>query len=129
MAANSSVQKLKGTWEYVDGEHFDDYMKELVRRFFFAYSVDYFVLCVLKGVGFALRQSAKLVKPKLTIAEQGGKWSFKSESTLKTASYEFTPGVEFDETRLDGESVKVNRTNSLKIYKFISIVRYQIRKR
>ena len=32
MAATSAIQKLKGTWEYVDGEHFDDYMKELVRR-------------------------------------------------------------------------------------------------
>jgi len=58
------------------------------------------------GVGFALRQSAKLVKPKLTINEKDGKWSLKSESTLKTASYEFKPDVEFDETRLDGESVK-----------------------
>jgi len=64
--------------------------------------------CFEKGVGFALRQSAKLVKPKLVISEHGGKWSLKSESTLKTASYEFTPGVEFDETRLDGESVKVS---------------------
>ncbi len=71
-----------------------------------------------KGVGFALRQSAKLVKPKLIITENGGKWSLKSESTLKTASYEFTPGVEFDEQRLDGESVKVSRNNSSETQKF-----------
>jgi hypothetical protein len=50
-----------------------------------------------------------LVKPKLIINENGGKWSLKSESTLKSASYEFTPGVEFDEQRLDGESVKVSQ--------------------
>jgi len=87
MQATDSIRKLQGTWEYVDGEHFDDYMKEL-------------------GVGFALRQSAKLVKPKLVIEEHNGKWSLKSESTLKSASYEFTPCVEFDETRLDGENVK-----------------------
>ncbi|CAF0844062.1 unnamed protein product [Rotaria sordida] len=87
MTATSGIEKLKGTWEYVDGEHFDDYMKEI-------------------GVGFALRQSAKLIKPKLIIKESDGKWSLKSESTLKTAQYEFTPGVEFDETRLDGENVK-----------------------
>ncbi|UJR16363.1 hypothetical protein I4U23_003266 [Adineta vaga] len=87
MQATAGIQKLKGTWEYVDGEHFDDYMKEI-------------------GVGFALRQSAKLIKPKLIIQENGGKWSLKSESTLKTASYEFTPGTEFDETRLDGENCK-----------------------
>ncbi len=29
--AGTSVEKLVGTWEYVDGEHFDDYMKEIVR--------------------------------------------------------------------------------------------------
>jgi len=53
-----------------------------------------------------------LIKPKLIISEHGGKWSLKSESTLKTGSYEFTPGVEFDETRLDGESVKVSLKNN-----------------
>ncbi|CAF4192292.1 unnamed protein product [Rotaria socialis] len=87
MAATAGIEKLKGTWEYVDGEHFDDYMKEI-------------------GVGFALRQSAKLIKPKLIIKENDGKWMLKSESTLKSATYEFAPGVEFDETRLDGENVK-----------------------
>ena len=33
MAATNGVEHLQGTWEYVDGEHFDDYMKELVSRF------------------------------------------------------------------------------------------------
>ena len=37
MAASSEVQKLKGTWEYVDGEHFDDYMKEIVSGFTFEF--------------------------------------------------------------------------------------------
>ncbi|CAF3037050.1 unnamed protein product [Rotaria sp. Silwood2] len=87
MAATSGIEQLKGTWEYVDGEHFDDYMKEI-------------------GVGFALRQSAKFIKPKLSISQNGDQWTLKSESTLKTASYDFVPGVEFDETRLDGEIVK-----------------------
>jgi len=31
--ATGGVEKVVGTWEYVDGEHFDDYMKEIVRRF------------------------------------------------------------------------------------------------
>jgi hypothetical protein len=67
----------------------------------------------VQGVGFALRQSAKLVKPKLIIGEHAGKWSFKSESTLKSSSYEFTPEVQFDETRLDGEVVKVSRIDGV----------------
>ena len=85
--ASAGIEKLKGTWEYVDGEHFDDYMKEI-------------------GVGFALRQSAKFIKPKLIIRENEGQWTLRSESTLKSGHYDFTPGTEFDETRLDGEHVK-----------------------
>ncbi|CAF1011931.1 unnamed protein product [Didymodactylos carnosus] len=27
---DSEVEKLKGTWDYIDGENFDDFMKELV---------------------------------------------------------------------------------------------------
>lgn len=29
--ATEGIEKLKGTWEYVEGEHFDDYLKEIVR--------------------------------------------------------------------------------------------------
>ena len=32
MTATAGIEKLKGTWEYVDGEHFDDFMKEIVRN-------------------------------------------------------------------------------------------------
>ncbi len=42
MAATSGIQNLKGTWDYVDGEHFDDYMKELVRRSSSFYRFKYF---------------------------------------------------------------------------------------
>lgn len=30
MAATNGIEKLIGTWEYVDGERFDDYLKEIV---------------------------------------------------------------------------------------------------
>jgi hypothetical protein len=46
MAAHHGIDKLKGTWEYVDGEHFDDYMKELVRRYL---CFVYLTGCFLKG--------------------------------------------------------------------------------
>ncbi|CAF1476175.1 unnamed protein product [Rotaria sp. Silwood1] len=85
--AGTGVEALKGHWDYVDGENFDDYMKEL-------------------GVGFATRMTAKGIKPRLTISENGGKWTFRSESTLKTTTYDFTPGVEFNETTPDGREVK-----------------------
>jgi hypothetical protein len=60
------------------------------------------------GVGWTMRMAAKGLKPRLIISEAGGKWTLRSESTLKTVSYDFTPGVEFDETTPDGREVKVN---------------------
>mgnify|MGYP002378748405 CR=1 FL=1 len=29
--AGTAVENLVGTWEYVDGENFDNYMKEIVK--------------------------------------------------------------------------------------------------
>ncbi len=75
-------------YQQVDGENFDDYMKEL-------------------GVGWTMRLAAKGLKPRLTISENGDKWTVRSESTIKTMSYDFTPGVEFNETTADGREVKV----------------------
>ena len=72
----------------VDGENFDEFMKEL-------------------GVGLVMRMAAKGVKPRLIIAEHESKWTIKSESTFKTVSYDFTPGVEFNETTPDGREIVV----------------------
>ena len=72
----------------VDGENFDEFMKEL-------------------GVGLVMRMAAKGVKPRLIIAEHDSKWNIKSESTFKTVSYDFTPGVEFNETTPDGREIVV----------------------
>lgn len=60
------------------------------------------------GVGMAKRMMAKGVKPRLTITENNGKWSIRSESSLKTTSVDFTPGVEFNETAADGRDVQVS---------------------
>ena len=108
MAQAASVDALKGSWDYVriesdwslssspaplisnqvDGEHFDAYMKEL-------------------GVGMVLRMTAKGIKPRLIISEKDGKWTLRTESSIKTITVDFQPGVEFDETTADGREVKV----------------------
>lgn len=66
------------------------------------------------GVGMALRLTARGIKPRLVISETNGVWTVRSESAIKTVSYEFTPGVEFDETTPDGREVKV----SLRFFSF-----------
>jgi fatty acid-binding protein 3, muscle and heart len=59
------------------------------------------------GVGMMMRMAARGIKPRLIISEDNGKWTVRSESTIKNHVYEFTPGVEFDETTPDGRQVKV----------------------
>jgi hypothetical protein len=59
------------------------------------------------GVGMGMRLMAKGVKPRLIISENGGKWTLRSESSLKTTSLDFTPDVEFDDKTADGREVKV----------------------
>ncbi|CAF3379129.1 unnamed protein product [Rotaria sp. Silwood1] len=81
------VEALKGSWDYVDGENFDAYMKEI-------------------GVGMIMRMTAKGVKPRLIISENNGTWTLRTESSIKTLSSDFVPGVEFDETTADGRHVK-----------------------
>ena len=61
------------------------------------------------GVGMVMRMAAKGLKPRLIISQNGEKWSVRSESSVKTVSYDFTPGVTFDETTPDGREVKVGR--------------------
>ncbi|CAF2604657.1 unnamed protein product [Rotaria sp. Silwood2] len=89
--ANSGIEALKGSWDHVDDENFDEFMKEL-------------------GVGWAMRIAAKAVKPRLIISQNDSKWSIKSESTFKTVFYDFTPGVEFNETTPDGREVTTTIT-------------------
>ncbi|CAF0835493.1 unnamed protein product [Rotaria sordida] len=84
---SSGVQGLQGSWDYVDSENFDEYLKDL-------------------GVSWTHRMIAKGVKPHLTISELDGKWTVLSESALKTRTYDFIPGVEFDETTSDGREAK-----------------------
>ncbi|CAF4106719.1 unnamed protein product [Rotaria sp. Silwood1] len=90
-SAASAIEKLKGTWDYVNGENFDEYLKEM-------------------GISWVIRQAAKAVKAEkmIIIFNDNNRWTLKSESTFKNTVYEFTPGVEFDETRADGAVVKVS---------------------
>ncbi len=59
------------------------------------------------GVGWTTRTVAKTLKPRIIISENNGKWTVRSESTLKTVILDFTPGVEFNETTPDGREVTV----------------------
>lgn len=65
--------------------------------------------CVDIGISWLLRQTAKAVKKEKVIIQMNSsnRWTLKSESTFKNTAYEFTPGIEFEELRADGVTVKV----------------------
>jgi len=53
------------------------------------------------------RMVARSIKPRLVITEKDGKWTLRTETTLKTMIIEFTVNVEFEETTGDGRELKV----------------------
>ncbi|CAF1455051.1 unnamed protein product [Rotaria magnacalcarata] len=87
MTHNNSIEALFGTWDYVDGDNMDEYLKEL-------------------GIGMMGRMMAKQVKSRLIITETDDKSALRTETTFKTTVLEFTPGVECNETTADRREFK-----------------------
>jgi len=78
---------LVGKWLMESSEKFDDFLKTI-------------------GVGFVMRNMAKVQTPTVEISNEGDDWSIKTITTFKTSEIKFKLGQEFDETRLDGVIVK-----------------------
>ncbi|UJR22015.1 hypothetical protein I4U23_025082 [Adineta vaga] len=87
MAVNERIEALKGIWDYVNGDSMDEYLKEI-------------------GVGMMGRMVAKSMKPRLIISETNGKWTLRTETSLRTMSIEFVPNEEYEETTADGRELK-----------------------
>jgi len=83
----SNKMSFTGKFEYVSGENFDEYLKAC-------------------GVGMAKRTLASAAKPTIIISEAGGKYTMKTQSTLKNTEITFALGQEFDEETADGRKAK-----------------------
>lgn len=59
------------------------------------------------GVGMMVRMMAKRINPRLIITESNGKWTLRTETTIRTVSMEFYPDTEFEEVTPDGRKLKV----------------------
>merc|ERR1712110_900318 len=66
---------------------------------------NYEELLKLLEVSFLLRKAATVSTPISEISEDGGVFSIKTSTTLKTAETKFKLGEEFDETTPDGREV------------------------
>lgn len=73
------MSNLVGTWDLVESENFDEFLKEL-------------------GVNFVTRKAVTVLKPTVVISNDGSKWCIKTLSTFKNAEVNFEDGVEFEES-------------------------------
>merc|ERR1712099_99196 len=56
-------------------------------------------------VNFLLRKAATVSTPMVEVTEDGGVWTIKTSTTLKTMELKFKLGEPFDETTPDGREV------------------------
>merc|ERR1712123_277952 len=81
------MEAFKGKYERTSAENYEELLK-------------------LFEVNFLLRKAATASNPVVEITEEGGEWTIKQSTTLKTVILKFKLGEEFDETTPDGREVK-----------------------
>merc|ERR1712211_68492 len=80
------MEAFKGTYERTSAENYEEMLKIL-------------------DVNMLLRKAACASTPKMEVSEDGGVWTIKTSTTLKTMELKFKLGEQFDETTPDGREV------------------------
>merc|ERR1712136_442019 len=76
----------KGKYERTSADNYDELLKAL-------------------DVNFLLRKAATASTPVMEVSEEGGVWTIKTSTTLKSMELKFKIGEEFEETTPDGREV------------------------
>merc|ERR1712013_971627 len=85
------MEAFKGTYERTSAENYEEMLKIL-------------------DVNMLLRKAACASTPKMEVSEDGGVWTIKTPTTLKTMELKFKLGEPFDETTPDGREVTATVT-------------------
>merc|ERR1739838_863769 len=86
-----AMDAFKGKYERTSADKYEELLKEL-------------------DVNFLLRKAATVSTPVCEITEDGGVWTIKTSTTLKTMELKFKLGEDFDETTPDGRQVTATVT-------------------
>merc|ERR1712098_896354 len=78
--------EMKGTYERSAAENYEAFLDAL-------------------GVGMILKKAATATTPVMTVSEEGGQWTIKTSTMLKSMELKFKLGEEFDEKTPDGREV------------------------
>merc|ERR1712012_1413088 len=81
------MDPFKGKYERTSADKYEELLKEL-------------------DVNFLLRKAATVSTPVMEVTEEGGVWTIKTSTTLKTMELKFKLDEEFEETTPDGREVK-----------------------
>merc|ERR1712173_126825 len=95
-----NMDAFKGKYERTSADKYEEMLKEL-------------------DVNFLLRKAATVSTPMVEVTEDGGVWTIKTSTTLKTMELKFKLGEPFDETTPDGG--EVTATVTLEDGKIISV--------
>merc|ERR1712002_340914 len=95
-----NMDAFKGKYERTSADKYEEMLKEL-------------------DVNFLLRKAATVSTPMVEVTEDGGVWTIKTSTTLKTMELKFKLGEPFDETTPDGR--EVTATVTLEDGKIISV--------
>ena len=85
------MDAFKGRFERASADQYEQFLKAL-------------------EVNILLREAATVSTPVCKISKEGGVWTIKSSTTLKTTQLKFKLNEEFDETTPDGRDMKVLAT-------------------
>merc|ERR1712224_329314 len=84
--SENKMDAFKGKYEGTSADKYEELLKEL-------------------DVNFLLRKAATVSTPVMEVTEEGGVWTIKTSTTLKTMELKFKLGEPFDETTPDGREV------------------------
>merc|ERR1712055_1029478 len=87
-----SMEAFKGKYERTSADNYEELLKVL-------------------DVNFLLRKAATVSTPVKEVSEEGGVWTIKTSTTLKTMELKFKIGEEFDENTPDGRDVTAKVTH------------------
>merc|ERR1712096_525391 len=87
----AAMDAFKGTYTRTSADNYEEMLKVL-------------------EVNFLLRKAATVSTPQMDVTEEGGVWTIKTSTTLKTMELKFKLGEEFDETTPDGREVDATVT-------------------
>jgi len=82
----NKMVEMKGTYERSAAENYEAFLDAL-------------------GVGMILKKAATATTPVMTVTEEGGQWTIKTSTMLKSMELKFKLGEEFDEKTPDGREV------------------------